>query len=113
LTYLLVPFADGSAQLVHKIAAPDNFDHILQAKVGGASLASSPADLARPLVVTGVPEAMGSRLKLGQTLELSLGAGVWNAKLVEDGKASPLATVLKVTSDFYCTPGPDFSGPCD
>ena len=89
LTYLPI-ITEAGAYLAHKISGPNNFDHIVQVTWDGPAIAE--------LVLDGVSDSAASRLKAGQVLTV--------------GHADGQTTTVKVISDFYCTPGPDFFGDC-
>jgi len=110
LTYLLLPGDTDHAYMIHKIAAPVNFDHILQVKIRGGSLPSEqqPASVTLPAL----SDAELSRVKAGQVLTLTGSAKGWTASLKPAAAALQDGLVLTIVSDFFCTRGPNFMDAC-
>ena len=111
LTYLLIPTSLTSAMLVHRISAPDNFDQIVQVKTVATPLPTTPTGTVSTVVFPGVADTSAARLRAGDAIELTRTADGWSATISGGNSLSP--TALNVVADFYCTPGPDFSGSCD
>ncbi len=100
LTYLAVE-TTGASYLVHKITAPQNFDHIVQIQWLTEGVERTAA-----LQTFKVKDLESKRLRPGQYFAAS-----------EDGSMLESSTVngaaFKVVADFYCTKGPDFYNLCD
>lgn len=111
LTYLPVTM-NGLTYLVHKISAPDNFDHVVQVEWKSANQADTDQDSVASVVFTGKADLLSEKLKAGQIFELEQGSEGLKAIEVTAANADAAAMTFKVISDFYCTPGPDFFGAC-
>ena len=111
LTYFLIPTSPTTAMLVHRISAPDNFDQIVQVRTVATPLPSTPTGTVSTVVFPNVADTSAARLRAGDAMELTPTAEGWSATIGTGNRLSP--TALNVVADFYCTPGPDFSGSCD
>lgn len=101
--------------LAHRISAPNNFDHIVEVSWLGATLpGGADFDPQRRLSFAPVGDAAASRLKKGDAFDVTANGNVWTATKVAADAPPPGEGVarLRIMSDFYCTPGPDFFGDC-
>lgn len=103
LQYYLVQ--DGkSGYLVHQISAPDNFDHIMQVDLPAELALQTSGKL--PVLDFSYADNLEAKLKKGQSFTLTP-----EGKLVQTSMGGD--STLNITSDFYCTLGPDFVENCD